>query len=332
MNLRVSRSDPFKVLSSTKLVMERARDVKINQEAVDKQVGQIGDFLKKHLDFPDHGHRLTGDYETDVQLIFFESMLGFCFWALPGEAKWAIEMPDGEKVDGWYGVAAAFQRAYDEGVPVANADFLAEATIKDVEDIFRSCTAAKIPLLEERVKILNENAQNLKKHFNGQAIKLIDATEHDAIKLFELLQKYFPSYRDVATYDGHEVIFLKIAHLLALDLEYRLTPQEKRPFLKNFDQLCVFADYKLPQLLRMFGILEYDEHLAQMVDSYIEIPASSPEEVKIRAGAIWGVELLRQQLRGYSSIQVGHVIWLMSQDQALQTKIKPYHRTYTTFY
>lgn len=44
------------------------------------------------------------------------------------------------------------------------------------------------------------------------------------------------------------------------------------------------------------------------------------------------VELLRQQLPQYSSIQIGHVIWLMSQDQSLQSRIKPYHRTYTTYY
>lgn len=136
----------------------------------------------------------------------------------------------------------------------------------------------------------------------------------------------------IASYNGQEVVFLKIAHLLALDLEYRLMPQSKRPFLKNFDKLAVFADYKLPQLLRAYGILEYERSLSDMVDSYTIIPAGSPEEIEIRSGAIWGTELLRQQLPGYSSIQIGHVIWLASQDQDLQSRVKPYHRTYTTFY
>jgi len=352
MNLEITRLDPFQILASTKAVMENAEFVGLNQGAMERNAARIGEYLKEHAEFPDHGHRLTGDFETDVQLIFFESMMGFCFWALQGEAKWGIELADGEKVDGWYGVCAAFKRAYEEGVPVTDVDFLMKAGESDVRNIFRSATGAEIPLLKERARILNENARILKERFGGKAINLIEDADRDAVKLFKLLQRYFPSYRDVAAYNGHEVVFLKIAHLLALDLEYRLTPQSKRPFLKNFDQLCVFADYKLPQLLRMFGMVEYEKSLADMIDSYTVIPAGSEQEVEIRSGAIWGVELLRQQLPAYSSnsasaprftrdcaaleaalpIQIGHVIWLMSQDQALQSQIKPYHRTYTTFY
>ena len=82
----------------------------------------------------------------------------------------------------------------------------------------------------------------------------------------------------------------------------------------------------------MFGIVEYQKPLADMVDSYAIISPGSKQEIEIRAGAIWGVELLRQQLPVYSSIQIGHVIWLMSQDQDLQSQIKPYHRTYSTYY
>ncbi len=163
-------------------------------------------------------------------------------------------------------------------------------------------------------------------------MNLLAAADYDAVKLIALLTRHFPSYRDVATYRGHEVVFLKLAHLFALDLEYRLTPQSKRPFLTRMNELCVFADYKLPQLLRMFGILEYAEPLAGKVDTYTEIPAGSPEEIEIRAGAIWGIELLRQRLPAYSSIQIGHVLWLMSQDSALQSRVQPYHRTLTTLY
>lgn len=332
MNLEITTPDPFNILASTKAVMDNAQHVAINEKAVMQNALRIGEYLKEHVDFPDNGHRLTGDFRTDVQLIFFESMMGFCFWSLPGQPKWAIETSDGEKVDGWYGVCAAFQRAYEEGVPVADAKFLMNASKQDVQNVFRSATPAQIPLLEERVRILNENARVLQEHFDGQAVNLLSAASHDAVKLFEMLVKYFSSYRDIGKYKGQEVVFLKIAHLLALDFEYRLTPQDKRPFLKNLDKLCVFADYKLPQLLRNFGVLEYDESLGQMVDSYSVIPAGSPQEIEIRSGAIWGVELLRQQLPSYSAIQVGHVIWLTSQDKTLQSQVKPYHRTYTAFY
>lgn len=332
MSYEIITPDPFNILASTKAVMERAKHVAINGKAVEQNARWIGEYLKEHADFPDHGHRLTGDFETDVQLIFFESMMGFCFWTLPKQPKWAIDMPDGEKADGWYGVCAAFQRAHNEGVPVTDVKFLMNVGKQEVQNIFRSATEAEIPLLDERVRILNENAGILQEHFDGKVTNFLTATGNDAVKLFELLIKYFPSYRDVAKYNGREVVFLKIAHLLALDFGYRLPHQSQRPFLKNFDKLCVFADYKLPQLLRNFGVLEYDERLSKIVDSYTMIPAGSPEETEIRSGAIWGVELLRQRLPSYSAIQVGHVIWLTSQDQKFQSQIKPYHRTYTTFY
>jgi hypothetical protein len=332
MKLEITTPDPFHILTSTKYVLKNAKFVRLDETAVEQTARKIGDYLKDHADFPDHGHRLTGEMQTDMQLIFFESMMGFCFWAKPGEEKWSIELENGEKVDGWYGVCAAFKRAYDEGMPVTDANFLAEASKSDVQRIFWSTTEAEIPLLDKRVWILNENARVLKEHFGGQASRLVEAAEHDAIKLFKLLMKQFPSYRDTALYNGQEVVFLKIAHLLALDLEYRLTPRDKRPFLKNFDKLAVFADYKLPQLLRMYGILVYVQPFADSVDAYTVIPAGSPEEIEIRSSAIWGVELLRQALPHYSSMQIGHAIWLASQDQVLQAHTKPYHRTYTTFY
>lgn len=332
MKLSVTSPDPFHILASTKVVMEGAKFVSLNEKALKDTAKKIEAYLKGHADFSDQGHHIVGDYQTDAQLIFFESMMAFCFWSLPGKAKWCIELGNGEKVDGWYGACAAFQGAYEDGLPVAEANFFATATRRDIQHIFRSASAAEIPLLETRVAILRDNARILNNHFGGQAVNLIEASRRDAVKLFGLLLKHFPSYRDIATYNGHEVVFLKLAHIVALDLEYRLTPKSKRPFLKHFDELCVFADYKLPQLLRMFGVLVYTKPLQDLVDSYTVIAKGSPEEIELRSGAVWGVELIHQRLPHYSSVQIGHAIWLMSQDQTLQARIKPYHRTYTTFY
>lgn len=332
MRFKIQTQDPFKILSSTKAVVEQAGFVKINKKALLEVAEDIENFLNQHTDFPDRGHNLTGDFEQDCQLVFFESMLGFCFWALPGKLKWAIKTSEGETIDGWYGVCAAFKRAYDEKVPVTDAVFLAKADKVAVRKIFRSATTAEIPLLNERLIILNQNADVLLKQFGGQVTKFLEAAEFDVVKLFKLLVKYFPSYKDFAKYKGKEVIFLKIAHLLALDLQYRLLNPPRQPLLSNFDKLCVFADYKLPQLLRMFGVLEYEKGLADTVDSFSPIPAGSQQEVEIRAGTVWGIELLRQLIPDRSSVEVGHVVWLKSQDQNLQSKIKPYHRTLTTFY
>ena len=156
MNLQITTSDPFNILASTKQVMENAEFVSLNLEALKVCAKRIGKYLNTNNEFPDHGHHLAGNFETDAQLIFFESMMGFCFWAMPGDPKWRIELPGGEKADGWYGVCAAFKRALKEGVRVDDGDFLANASENDVQNIFRSATGAEIPLLDKRVKILNQ--------------------------------------------------------------------------------------------------------------------------------------------------------------------------------
>lgn len=44
----------------------------------------------------------------------------------------------------------------------------------------------------------------------------------------------------------------------------------------------MFADYRVPQLLRDAGVMVYSDHLAAIVDQGIELPAGSEEETQIR--------------------------------------------------
>src|SRR3989344_2582331 len=83
MNLGVTSPDPFRILHSTKAVMEGAKFVSINKKAIEDTAKRIGNYLKRLTDFPDQGHHIVGEYQTDAQLIFFESMMAFCFWSLP---------------------------------------------------------------------------------------------------------------------------------------------------------------------------------------------------------------------------------------------------------
>ena len=101
-----------------------------------------------------------------------------------------------------------------------------------------------------------------------------------------------------------------------------------RPF-RNIDALTAFADYKIPQVLRELGILEYSTTLAQKVDSRIELAPGSEEEVEIRAGTIIAVEDIRQATSGnLTAADIDHYLWLAGQ----RTHARPYHRTRTIAY
>jgi len=58
------------------------------------------------------------------------------------------------------------------------------------------------------------------------------------------------------------------------------------------DRLTTFADYRVPQILRHKGILEYAPTLADRVNQHFELARGSFEEVSIRAATVVAVEEL----------------------------------------
>jgi hypothetical protein len=148
------------------------------------------------------------------------------------------------------------------------------------------------------------------------------------------LVRRFPSFDDVATYDGDEVRFYKRAQILVSDL-YGIYEGRGLGAFADLDRLTAFADYKIPQVLREAGILVYVPDLAEAVDLRREIPPGDPREVEIRAATVWGCELLRRELAehpGRQRLRAFEVDWLLWSDAQGRELSRPYHRTRTIFY
>ena len=94
------------------------------------------------------------------------------------------------------------------------------------------------------------------------------------------------------------------------------------------------ADYKIPQVLRHFGILEYSPVLANLVDNKKQILHDDEKEIEIRANMIYSVELIKQKLKQnnieLNSIQIDNALWLLSKNK--EYKDKPHHLTKTIYY
>lgn len=76
----------------------------------------------------------------------------------------------------------------------------------------------------------------------------------------------------------------------------------------------MFADYRVPQILREMGILEYSEKLAKIVDGKEEIPHGGELEVEIRAATVVAVEMIKKHFkevkgRDVLSIEVDWFLW-----------------------
>jgi hypothetical protein len=165
-------------------------------------------------------------------------------------------------------------------------------------------------------RALNELGQYVANQFGGSFPKLVAAADAEAERLVGVLSE-MPFYQDVG--------FYKRAQLTAADL--------KVAGVADFDdlqKLTIFADNLVPHVLRVDGILRYDDGLLERINGEELIPAGSPEELEIRACALHAVELIRERLAGVTSMQLDYVLWNRGQQPAY--KALPRHRTRTVFY
>lgn len=325
----LNKEDPLNILSSTKVVVGKAKNVFIDETKLDSIVSIIENRLKKGLETPEDGFGAKMTFVNNVQHIFLQDVVNFCFWAEKDKPKWQIEYPIGSEVKGGaYAMIACFNRGLAEKIPMLDADYLCGLTLDQVRHFFRSNNGTDIPLLEKRLENLLEAGKVLNKNYQGRFVNAVEESKYDAVKLVEIIFQNFSSFRDVARYDGKDVYFLKRAQIAVNDISYLAKTADGKP-LSNLASLTAFADYKLPQMLRQAGVLNYAPLLAQKVDDYILIASGSNEEIEIRAATIWAIELIRQKLQKYTAAEIDNALWLLSQDQ---TGLKPYHRTYTIFY
>lgn len=112
----------------------------------------------------------------------------------------------------------------------------------------------------------------------------------------------------------------------------------KRPgmsgYFNDLDQLTIFADNLVPHVLRMDGVLIYEESLIDRIAAGTLIPAGSAEEVEIRACALHAVELIKKEIlkskRIITSSELDYLLW--NRGQQPHYKAVPRHRTRCVFY
>jgi hypothetical protein len=330
MELNILSEDHLKVLSTTKYVVERAKDVIINPRGINPISKMLEPALNRGINEAEYGLGLTGKFEDDVQLIFLEDTVNFCFWAEKDKPKWQIEWPIGSTINGgYYGLVGCYKRAFAEKTPILDANYLSSITLEQVKHFFRGKDGTEIPLIDKRLDNFREAGKVLLKKYRGHFIHTLEDSKFDTVGLVKEIVDNFTSFRDSALYNNKRINFLKRAQLAANDLSF-LSEYNKKGNLKNLNELTAFADYKIPQILRMFGVISYSKRLGDKIDNYVLIPAGSREETEIRAATIWAVELIRQKMDKYSARMIDNAIWLASQDLSKETK--PYHRTYTVFY
>lgn len=317
------------VLATTRFVVENARFVTIDQERVAAVADEI---LTRSLTPPayDCARHVCGTERWVANIVLVQDTLNFSFWPDEGQPRWRVA--DGDTlVNGYWALTAALRRALVEGVPLADASYLAQVSETDLAQILRG--EGVIPLLPQRVEALREVGQVLQSKYNGQLVNAIEAANFDALTLTGLIGTDFSSFADVADYGGHEVHLYKRAQICCGDL-VGASQGAAWGQLRNLEALTAFADYKVPQVLRGLGILVYTDALAQAIEHKVWLRPGSEGEVEIRAATIWGVEYLRRALaeRGVAlrAFEIDWHLWELG--QTLPADTPPYHLTRTVYY
>jgi hypothetical protein len=318
------------ILDSVRPVVERSRFVHIDEQAIAAFCRSVAaaDLIEEPFDAetapaPDEPE------ERRLAFAFVFNAINFCYW---GEPKWRVEL-NGRTHDGCAAMMRAIVNAPRLDVDLLEPRVLAELTAEQLAAVLRGNVV--IPLFEERLKLLRLLGQGILEKFGGSFGEVIARSGGTAAGLVALLVKEFPEvFNDVETYHGYEVSFYKRAQLVPAHLISMAKTGLVSARLSGHEELTAFADYKIPQLLRKFGILVYVTDLAARIDSLTELPCGSDEEIEIRANTVWAVELMSHALHDrfptIDSATVDVALWHCGQVKSPDDK--PYHRTRTIWY
>ena len=171
---------------------------------------------------------------------------------------------------------------------------------------------------------LRELGDRVTIEYFGRFLGLVRSAEGSAERLAETLAGW-PTWHDVSGHDGERVPFFKRAQIAAADLALAgLAPGD------DLHRLTLFSDNLVPHVLRLDGVLEFDERLVARIDEGLLLEHGSPEEVEIRACALHAVELLVAAHGDTTATAVDNVLW--NRGALPRYKARPRHRARTTAY
>ncbi len=305
-----------RIEDSTKYVSDNSKHVKINYKRLDEIISN-GDFnnISYWLDSNPFG-LLDMNFQDIINFLLVYHTIGdYCFWGSP---KWEITLDDNSKLDGsfaimkilidWFKSGKNFNMSYEEFSNMLQGN-------------------VEIPLLKERydcITKMNEYLSKLDSDFYNEIKNM-----NDDITLLDYIIENLSYFKDECIYNNEPVYFYKRAQLITSDILH------VRKLIENaevdYSHLMGCADYKIPQVMRCLGILEFDEELTSLVDNLIELDEDSPMEIEIRANDIVVIDYISKKLEGkVARMDINDYIWLLGQDKSMMTK--PYHRTLTIHY
>ncbi|GMR03058.1 MAG: hypothetical protein BMS9Abin20_1418 [Acidimicrobiia bacterium] len=323
------------VLESVIPVVESSHHVRTSRDAVRAVAGWMA-FEEFTLPGgpPAGDHTVVTDPDQVMDVTFFETTLNFAFTDFESGIKYEVLHDDRVYCD-TEGMIVRIHEAIADHVPILDGEYLASITRADLEHIFLG--NIEMPMLDERVEILNEVGKTLIDRYEGRFHRFIrdcaPVMYADGDGILERMVVEFPRFNDVSDYHGSEVKIYKLAQL-GLWMLHRALHASGDWQLADLADMTAFADYIVPVGLHLMGILEYTPDLKDRIDNGAMIDRDSDEEIEIRAHTLYATALLTDEMNAIRPEdkqlvipQTDYRFW-----KTYHSTFQPHHLTRTTMY
>ncbi|KAL8585450.1 hypothetical protein ACOMHN_024610 [Nucella lapillus] len=331
---------------SGQLVTEMAKDVFIDTAGVNKVAQLIVDQAKKDkfdvTMWKDHPLNPKTSDKAAVDWVFLADTLNFSFWTGDATKKYMVKYA-GQEHTGYWSLCASLNRALDEGVPITDASYYASIGREDFLKVFRSDSEHDIPMIDERIEVMQEAGKALMKKYEGSFVNCLKECEKSAQKLLQIVLREFPAYRDIVTFGGKQLGMFKRAQILIADIWGACEGKGLGEFT-DIDTITMFADYRIPQALVYFGAMKYSDNLMEILKKDTLMETGDRLEVEIRGVSIWATELIRDEVKKVmaadpatrdihiNAILIDHYLWDYRRANADHTADVPFHKIRCIYY
>ncbi|HSC01761.1 MAG TPA: queuosine salvage family protein [Solirubrobacteraceae bacterium] len=294
-------------------VAERARHVQIQYERIPGYVGTLP--IDVPVSGPDPEAHLTEAPREELA----------AYWltldAINYGSGWfpTLRKPGGRS--GYFTIATALTERF------TTRGSWSAARLADIDAVEIAGTLRQDPdheLMALFADSLNDLGRRVSDEHGGRFADVVDAAGSSAVTLVQTLSGW-ESFADTSRYDGLELPFLKRAQIAVADLS-----RSGVAAFRDLDRLTMFADNLVPHVLRLDGLLHYDDALIGRIERGELIEHDSPEEIEIRACAVHTVALIAAERAGAREADIDSLLWYRGREP--RYKAVPRHRSRCTAY
>jgi hypothetical protein len=311
-------------------VADAAQQVHIDHDALDRYAESFPVDLI-NAPFADPAHESQGDAEATTAFVIALDAVNF-------GSGWFPVLRKHPGMSGYHTVAASLQDLVTSSGPLTSARLRSSTTAEACRIFDQDPDGEAAELMALFATAWNDLGELVEKRFGGSFIAMIEEADHSASRLVGILDQ-LPFFHDRSRYelpDGAviDVPLYKRAQIVAGDLDRAFAGSGPGRF-DDLDRLTIYADNLVPHVLRLDGVLAFDEELVGRIERGELLESGEPAEVEIRAAAIHAVERIGRQLRAAghpdaTSGRLDYVLWNRGGGSAYKTR--PRHRCRCVFY